>query len=162
MTRTDDSPLPPHLAAAVRSHDLAVVVGQVLDRVPHVPGIPRNVELALPVVVPEPVSLPQVATIGPWSEPVVVKERADRSNVTGQRVVRVAAVKTATVRAIAWEIDRAAAVRFTREPPRGCIWCLYLDAFPASAAVLCLRPVYPSTPSPTLPTSPPRPPTKAA
>ena len=160
MTLPADSPLPPHLAAAVRSHDLAVVVGQVLDRVPHVPGIPRNVELALPVIVPEPVSLPQVQTIGPWSEPVVVKERAERMGVTGQRVVRVAAVKTATVRAIAWDIDRAAAVRFTREPPRGCIWGLYLDATPvASCAVLCLRPVYPSlSPSPV----PPRPPTKAA
>ncbi len=144
--------LPPHLSAAVRSAELARVVGQVLGQVPRPVDLPANVELAWPVMVPEPVSLPQVQTIGPWSEPVEVAEPSGAS-----RRVRVAAVKAATVRSIAWEIDRNAAVRFTRElPDDGCVWALYLDATPLPAcAVLCLRIAPPSRPSRPRPRTPP-------
>lgn len=149
------SPLPPHLSAAVRSAELARVVAEVLARVPRPADIPRNVGLVWPVLCPEPVALPQVATVGPWSPAVEVAEPSGAS-----RRIRVAAVKAATVRELAWSIDRNAAVHFARElPDDGCVWALYLDAAPASVAVLCLRVARPSrSPSSPRPTPPPNPP----
>lgn len=117
--------LSPHVEACVRSRDLARVVGEVLGRVP------RPVEgehQAVPLVAVDGSPLPQVQTIGPWTEPVAI----------GDRAVQVAAVRSKVARELAAAHDRRAAVKMASDPPAGCVWALYLDG--ARVAVLCLRP----------------------
>lgn len=117
--------LSPHVEACVRSAELARVVAEALGRVP------RSIDgghLAVPLVAVDGSPLPQVQTIGPWTEPVMVADRA----------VKVAAVRSLAARDLAASHDRRAAVKLASDPPAGCVWALYLDG--ARVAVLCLRP----------------------
>lgn len=120
--------LSPHVEACVRSAELARVVGEVLGRLPRAVGSVEGEHLAVPLVAVVDVQLPQVATLGHWTEPVTVADRG----------VQVAAVRPLVARDLAAAHDRRAAVKMATDPPAGCVWALYLDG--ARVAVLCLRP----------------------
>lgn len=116
--------LSPHVEACVRSRDLARVVGEVLGRVP------RPVEgehQAVPLVAVDGSPLPQVQTIGPWTEPVSV----------GGSMVRAAAVRAKVARDLAATHSRSLAVKLASDPPTGCSWALFYET--NGCAVLCTR-----------------------
>lgn len=115
------SGLPPHVLAVVRDvAPLGALVGRALGQGPQ--GGERLV-----VVVPEGAALPDVATIGPWTEPAAV----------GGSMVRAAAVRAKAGRDLAARHSRALAVKLASDPPTGCAWALFYE--PHGCAVLCTR-----------------------
>lgn len=115
----------------LRDHvrDLARAVGPLGALVARVLAVGPQGVARLAVLVREGDALPDVATIGPWTEPVSV----------GGVSVRAVAVRAEIGRSLAATHDRHAAVRLASEPPRdGCVWALLYE--PHGCAVLLARP----------------------
>lgn len=121
------SDLPAHVLAVVRDvNPLGALVGRVLGQGPQ--PVEGGRDLAVAVLVPEGATLPQVATVGPWTEPVMV----------GGSMLRAAAVRSKVARELAATHSRNLAVKLSREAPQGCAWALFYESH--GAAVLCTRP----------------------
>ena len=122
--------LPPPVRAVVRDvAALGRLVGEVLGRLPRVVGSVEVGDQAVPVIVPLGHGLPDVATLGRWTEPALI----------GGQWVRVAAVRVALARELAARRDRHLAAALARPAPNGCVWALWYDL--DGCAVLCTRPV---------------------
>jgi hypothetical protein len=109
---------------------LGALVGRVLGRVPRAVGGEEVERQAVAVLAPDGAELPQVPTIGPWTEAVEV----------GGSRLRAAAVREKAARELAAGRDRRAAVKLATEPPRGCAWAILWEA--RAVSVLCTRPVF--------------------
>lgn len=117
--------LSPQVRAIVRDvAPLGALVGRVLARGPQ-----SVADLAVAVLVPDGQALPQVQTIGPWTEPVMV----------GGSMLRAVAVRAKVARELAAGRDRRAAAHLAREAPQGCAWAIFYES--SGVAVLCTRPV---------------------
>lgn len=113
--------LPPHIGAVVGSPALARVATSMLAKAP------RQVDVALPVIVPEGAPLPSVTLLVPWSTPFDA----------GGRRVRVAALARSVASTLAARFAATTASQLCRDTPAGCTWALYLDG--VNVAVVCVR-----------------------
>ena len=112
----------PDPRAVVASPALARVVADVLSTAP------RQVDIALPVIVPEDAPLPSVVTLAPWTNTVDA----------GGRMVRVAPVARSRASALAARFAATTASRLCRTPPAGHVWALYFDG--VNLAVESIKP----------------------